>query len=56
MATKHGKVVTHCEGLPPINSYNPLNIKDKLKTYLHYHKAYGHKAYQGGDLERSSDP
>ena len=26
MATKHGKVVTLHEGLPPINSYNPLNI------------------------------
>ena len=25
MATKHGKVTTYSEGLPPINSHNPLN-------------------------------
>ena len=26
MATKHGKVVPLCEGHPPINSHNPLNM------------------------------
>ena len=26
MATKHENVVTQCEGLPPINSYTPLNV------------------------------
>ena len=26
LATKHGKVVTHREGIPPINLFNPLNM------------------------------
>ena len=55
MTTRYGKVVTQCKRLQLINSYNPLNmcsqeIRDKLITYLHYHNAYGHKAYQGGDI------
>ena len=55
MATKRGKVVTHCQGLRPINSYKPLNmyweeVTWKLETYLHYHNAYGHKTYQFGDI------
>ena len=44
MATKYGKVVTHLEGLPPINSYNPLKCickrsRDRLKTYLDNHNS-----------------
>ena len=53
MTTKHGKVVTHREGLPPIISYfNPWNMRshDKLKTYLRFYNACGHKTYQGGDI------
>ena len=45
MATKHGKVVTYCERLTPMNLHNPVNVWscDKLKIlYLHY--------YQGGDI------
>ena len=26
-----------------------MRPRNKLKTYLHYHHAYGHKTYQGGD-------
>ena len=54
MGAKHDKVVTHPEGLPPMNSYNPLpyaheRSRGKLKTlYVHYHNAYGNKIYQGG--------
>ena len=37
-----------------MNSYNPLNMcsessRDKLKTYLHYRNADGHKIYECGD-------
>ena len=49
MATNHGKVVTYYEGLPPINSHNPLNMWSlerehtwQLKTYLRYRNIYGH--------------
>ena len=45
MVTKHGKVIPHHEGLPSINSYNPLNM-----CYLNYHNAYSHKAYPSGDI------
>ena len=51
MTTKHDQVVTHREGLPPINSYNPLKIfsrevSDGLKAlYLHYHSTYGYQTY-----------
>ena len=55
MAIKHGKMMTHLDGLPPINSHNPLDMcsresRDKLKTYLHHHNAYGHKTYQHSDI------
>ena len=53
MATKHGKVVTYLEGLPAINSHNPLNSwsLEKLKTiHLHYHNAYDHQTCQGGTI------
>ena len=56
MVTKHGKVVTYCESLLPINSQNPVNMghvrsRDKLTTfYLHYHNAYGHLTCPSGDL------
>ena len=59
MASKHDKVVILSEGVSPMNSHNPLNMWsggscDKLKTYLHYHNAYDHKTYQGGDIQRGS--
>ena len=52
---QHCKVVTDHEKLLPINSHSPLNLcllwsRDKLKTYLHYYNAYGHKTYQGDDI------
>ena len=47
--TKYDEVVTHREGLQTKNSPNPLSVyersRNKLKTYLHYHNAYGHKTY-----------
>ena len=47
----NGKIVTHCVAFPPINLHNPSNVyvrsRDKLKTYLSYHSAYGRKTYQG---------
>ena len=60
MVTKHGKVVTYCESLLPINSQNPVNMghvmsRDKLTTfYLHYHNAYGHLTRPSGDLTRGA--
>ena len=57
MTTKHDKVVSLREKLPPMNSHNPLNMwsRDKLKTlYLHYRSAYGHKIYQGGDIHQGA--
>ena len=56
MAIKHGKMLVHLDGLPPINSHNPLNMcsrecsRDKLKTYLYQQNAYGHKTYQRSDV------
>ena len=55
MTTKHGKVVTYCEHLSPITSDSFLNMCSRwvtlqIKTYLHYHNAFDHKIYQGGDI------
>ena len=54
MTSKHGKVVTHCERLPHINSNSPCVHErscGKLKIlYLHYHYAYCHKTYQDIDI------
>ena len=27
---------------------------DELKTYLHYHNAYGHLTYQGGEISQGA--
>ena len=35
MVTKHGKVVSLLEGIPPINSHNALNM-----TVCYYHVSY----------------
>ena len=61
MASKHDKVVILSEGVPPMNLHNPLNMWsggscDKLKKYLHYHNAYDHKTYQGGDISEDPPP
>ena len=54
MAIKRGEIVTHHDGLPPINSYNPLNVclrVKKLKTfYFRHHIAYRHKSHQRSDI------
>ena len=53
MAIKHGKVVSYCEGLPPIKLHNPLNMwyHDKFKKlYFRYCNTYGHQTCQGGDI------
>ena len=33
MSTKHGKVVTYREGLPPLKSHNPLNTWSREVTW-----------------------
>ena len=54
MATKHGKVITYRQGIPPINSYTvTLHIyghvrsTDKLKAC--FHNAFGYKTFQCSD-------
>ena len=57
MAAKHGKVVTHNEGLLLLNSYNLLNMSSRevtRKNFLHYHNAYGHKSHQDGDMPQGA--
>ena len=54
MATKLGQVVTHSEGLPHIKSSKLLNKREAKPLYLHYHNAYGHKTYKGGDMSRGT--
>ena len=54
MVTKHGKVVTLREAIPPKHSHNHLNLCTRevtlqIKTqYLH--NTYVHKTYQGDDI------
>ena len=50
MATKHGKVVTHQEGLPPINLHNLLNmcsreITQQIRNTFLLSLGYVHKTY-----------
>ena len=54
MATKLGQVMTHSEDLRPIKSSNLLNKRETKPLYLHYHDAYGHKTYKGGDMSRGT--
>ena len=57
MATKPCKVLTYDEGLPPIESHDPLitwsseiKLNYKLKPYLFYHSLYGHNMWQDSGL------
>ena len=55
MATKLGRMVTHRDDLPLIDSHNPLIMcsQDILKSsYLHHHNAYGHKTYWRCNITR----
>ena len=61
MATKHSKmVVTYRDGLPAINSHNPLNMDSRevmwqiKNIYLHHHNSYGHKTYQYNDITQGA--
>ena len=52
-------MLTQYEGLPPINSYNLLNMCSQeatlqIETCFHYHKVYGHKTSQGGDIPQGA--
>ena len=56
MAIKHGKMVTHCDVLPTINSHNPLNMCSREVTSQIKNisppspNAYGYKTYQRNDI------
>ena len=56
MVTKLGRMVTYCEGFPPIKSHDPwvhglLRSCDKVKPlYPQYHNVYDPKACWGGDI------
>ena len=57
MATQNDKVVTTREGLPHINSNNPLQVCSREITrenenikYVQHHSSYGHKIYRGGGI------
>ena len=56
MTTKHGKMETYYESLPPIKSRDLWSrglarSGDKLKPlYFLYHNVYGRQTWQGGNL------
>ena len=61
MAIKHGRIVTHFDELPFINSYNPLNVfsweamgevKDIISPPSN---AYSHRTYHPSD-KTQQDP
>ena len=48
MATEIGRMITYFDGLLPVKSRDPVIMclfrsYDNLKSYLHYHSAYGHQ-------------
>ena len=48
METKHGKVASYCEGLPPIKVNNPLktwsrDVTGQIKIIFPYRNAYCHR-------------
>ena len=55
MSTKHGKVITLLEGIPPTNSSNRLNMRPNVMPIIRdhhrdHHNAYVHKTDQGGSI------
>ena len=60
MATKHGKMVTHHDGLPPINSHNSLkhvftkgHVTLKIFYFLH-HNAYVRMTYHHSEVTQGA--
>ena len=54
-ATKLDKMVTYHDGVSPIKSHDLWShrlskSRDKLKTHLHYHSAYGQQIWQDRNL------
>ena len=60
MATKHGMVEAQREGIPPINSYNPLNMFSReIMRQINISplcSPFGHKTYQGGNIPQGVPP